>query len=106
MFESAIQDQVATSTTTIVNNDNTNATPILNSITVAKTEIVNNDNTNTANIIANDNSNTVMIIANDNANATALRDLLRRTQIEADLAEADNAAAGLRLTAPGPCPLG
>ncbi|MDQ3256416.1 MAG: hypothetical protein M3R15_21420 [Acidobacteriota bacterium] len=90
-FESAIQDQVATSTTTIVSNDNTNATTILNNLTAVKTEIVNNNNTNTANIITNDNSNRAMIIANDNANANALRDLLLRTQIEADLAEADNA---------------
>lgn len=90
-FEAAIQNQVATSTTTIVSNDNTNATTILNHVTAAKTEIINNNNTNTANIIANDNSNRAMIIANDNANATMLRDLLLRTQIEADLAEADSA---------------
>ena len=101
-FEAAIQTQIADSTTTIisavssaqtaiVNNDNSNAATINNNITAAKTEIVNNDNTNTANIIANDNSNRALIIANDNANANALRDLLLRTQIEADLAEADNA---------------
>lgn len=101
-FEAAIQDQIANSTTTItsavtnaqtaiVNNDNSNTATINSNITAAKTEIVNNDNTNTANIIANDNSNRVLIIANDNANANALRDLLLRTQIEADLAEADSA---------------
>ncbi|MGI9166941.1 MAG: hypothetical protein ACR2G5_11265 [Pyrinomonadaceae bacterium] len=90
-FEAAIQTQIADGTTTItsavsnaqtaiVNNDNSNTATINNNITAAKTEIVNNDNTNTANIIAN-----------DNANANALRDLLLRTQIEADLAEADSA---------------
>ena len=90
-FEEAIQNQIATSTTTItsaisnaqtaiVNNDNTNAATILNSIAAAKTEIINNDNTNRT-----------LIINNDNKNAAALQDLLLRTQIEADLAEADSA---------------
>jgi hypothetical protein len=79
-FEASIQNQITNSTNTIVNNDNANKTEVLNSLTLAKNEIINNDN-----------SNTTMIINNDNANKNELRDLLLRTQIEADLAEADNA---------------
>ncbi len=101
-FEAAIQSQITTSTTTItsaisnaqtaiVNNDNSNTLTINNNITAAKTEIINNDNSNRA-----------LIIANDNANANALRDLLLRTQIEADLAEADSATpVGWYLTPTG-----
>lgn len=90
-FEAAIQSQVATSTTTITSAVTNAQTTIVNNDNANAATIVNNDNTNTASIIANDNSNRAMIIANDNANATALRDLLLRTQIEADLAEADSA---------------
>ena len=36
------------------------------------------------------NANTAAIIANDNANKNELRDLILRTQIEADLAQADS----------------
>jgi hypothetical protein len=53
--------------------------------------IISNDNTNTGTIINNDNANTATIINNDNANKNELRDLLLRTQIEADLAAADSA---------------
>jgi len=67
--------------TAVIANDNTNTT-----------NIVNNDNTNTTNITNNDNANRTLIINNDNANAGALTDLMLRTQIEADLAEADNAS--------------
>jgi predicted metal-dependent phosphoesterase TrpH len=49
--------------------------------------IISNDNNNTARIIANDDANTAAIIANDNANKDELRDLILRTQIEADLAQ-------------------
>ena len=48
-------------------------------------------NANTQSIINNDNANTAAIIANDNANKNELRDLILRTQIESDLAQADSA---------------
>jgi hypothetical protein len=53
--------------------------------------IINNDNANANAIINNDNANTATIITNDNANKNELRDLMLRTQIEADLASADAA---------------
>jgi hypothetical protein len=64
----------------IINNDNANATAI-----------ITNDNANATTIINNDNANTAAIITNDNANKNELRDLMLRTQIEADLAAADAA---------------
>jgi hypothetical protein len=101
-FEAAIQQQITDNTNTIVNNDNSNtsaiisndnanATNIIANDNSNKTAIINNDNANTTTIIDNDNANMIAIITNDNANKNELRDLIRRTQIEADLAEADNA---------------
>jgi hypothetical protein len=101
-FEAAIQTQIADSTTTITSAVSNAQTTIVNNDNSNAATIVHNDNTNTANIIANDNSNRAMIIANDNANASALNDLLLRTQIEADLAEADSATpVGWYLTPTG-----
>jgi hypothetical protein len=99
--------------TAIINNDNSNTTTITASITNAQTNINNTSNANSAAlltsltnstnvIVANDNSNKTAlitaisnaqgaVIGNSNANSNALKDLLLRTQIEADLAEADNA---------------
>lgn len=67
--------------TTIVNNDNAN-----------RTAIITNANTNTATIVANDNANTAAILTNANTNKIELRDLILRSQIEADLSVADSAA--------------
>jgi len=78
-----------------VTNDNTN-----------KTAIINNDNTNTTTITGNDNSNKTTILAaiaasqiavnaNTNAGKNELRDLILRTQIEANLAEDHDDAVGL-----------
>jgi hypothetical protein len=53
--------------------------------------ILNNDNANRDVIISNDNANTTSIINNSNTNKNELRDLMLRTQIEADLAAADSA---------------
>ncbi len=89
--------------TMIVNNDNLNAATLNTNLTTAKNMIVANDNTNTANIITNANTNTANIITNANNNTAfldgqitaaknELRDLILRTQIEADLAENDNAS--------------
>jgi hypothetical protein len=80
-----------TNTTSIVANDNANKTSIINNDNANKTSIITNDNTNTANIIANDNANTTNILVNANANKNELRDLILRTQIEADLASTDSA---------------
>jgi hypothetical protein len=108
--QTAIVNNDNSNKTMIVNNDNANATTLNTNLTTAKTAIITNDNTNTTNIvnndnankttiINNDNANKTMIINNDNANKTELRDLLLRTQIEADLAEADNATyVGLYVT--------
>jgi hypothetical protein len=60
--------------------------------------IIANDNANTAAIIANDNANTAAIIANDNANKNELRDLILRTQIEADLAQEGSVPVAAFLT--------
>ena len=97
--QTAIVNNDNSNKTMIVNNDNANATTLNTNLTTAKTAIITNDNTNTTNIVNNDNANKTMIINNDNANKTELRDLLLRTQIEADLAQADNATyVGLYVT--------
>jgi len=97
-----LQTSVNTARTDIINNDNANTTTIVNNDNSNRTTIVNNDNANRTTIVNNDNANTATlntsitnarttIVNNDNANKTELRDLILRTQIEADLAEADNA---------------
>jgi len=75
-----IVDKVGSSTEIITKNGDDNRKLIIDNATTNKTEIINNDN-----------SNRTLIINNDNANAMMLRDLILRTQIEADLAEADSA---------------
>ena len=82
---------ITNAVTSINNNSNANATAITTAITNAQNTIVNNDNSNTAALNTNINNTRTAIINNDNANAAALTNLLLRTQIEADLAEADNA---------------
>lgn len=80
---------ITTSQNVITNNDNAN-----------KTTIVNNDNTNKNTIISNANANYVAlnntinaalasIIGNANANKDEIKNLLLRTQIEADLSVND-----------------
>jgi hypothetical protein len=109
----AIQTAISDVKTTTINNANSNTTTILTSLNTAKNEVINNansnrtilstaisnaqtaivanDNSNTTTIVNNDNANKTAVINNDNANKNELRDLLLRTQIEADLAEADSA---------------
>lgn len=81
-----------------VANDNTN-----------KTAIVTNDNTNTTTITGNDNANKTTILAaiaasqvainaNTDAGKNELRNLILRTQIEANLAEDHDDAVGLYMT--------
>ena len=77
--------------TAVVDNANTNTTAIINDANAnTKTINVNND-TNTATIVLNDNTNTAAILANALANKNELRDLILRSQIEADLAMVDGA---------------
>jgi hypothetical protein len=76
-----LHDDLATGETTILNTSNANRTAILG-----------NADTNRATIVANDNANTAAILANANANKNELRDLVLRSQVEADLAAADSAA--------------
>ncbi len=91
----------------IIGNATTNTTTITSAVTTAKTDIINNDNTNKTTIVNNDNANKTTIVNNDNANTLALttlvnsaltqiianatdnKNLLLRTQIEADLASTD-----------------
>ncbi len=67
-----LHNDLSTSVTSIVNNDNTNTSSIISNDNSNKTAIITNGNTNTANIVSNNNSNTTNIINNDNANKVAL----------------------------------
>jgi hypothetical protein len=80
-----------TNRTLIISNDNANTATLNTAITNASTQIINNNNANTALLNTALTNAKNEIIANDNANKNELRDLILRTQIEADLAEADNA---------------
>jgi len=95
-----IHDDLAGAITTIVSNNNANTASIINNDNANTTTIVANDNTNTATIITNDNTNTATIITNANANKNELRDLILRTQIEADLAMVDGAAVAVLYEVP------
>jgi hypothetical protein len=103
-FQTEIKQQLTNTKNDIVNNDNANKTTIVNNDNANKTEIVNNDNANKTTIINNNNANKTEIINNDNANAAMMRDLLLRTQIEADLAAPDSAVpVGLFVTPSTQC---
>ncbi len=106
-----ITGAVATATATITANDNANKTAIVTNDNANTTNIIANANANKGDVIVNANSNTTTIttaisnaqttivnndnankntiIANDNANKNELRDLILRTQIEADLAQTE-----------------
>lgn len=88
-LESSVANDNANKTA-IINNSNTNTANIVANDNANKTVIVNNDNANKTTIINNDNANTATILLNANANKNELRDLLLRTQIEADLAQPDS----------------
>jgi hypothetical protein len=87
-----IHNDLTSGITTVVNNSNANTATIISNANTNTTTIVTNDNTNAATIVANDNSNTAAILNNATANKNELRDLVLRTQIEADLSMADSAA--------------
>jgi hypothetical protein len=76
----------------IISNNNANTTSIINNNNANTTTLFNNDNANRTLIINNDNANLATIISNANANKNELRDLILRTQIEADLAMVDSSA--------------
>ena len=91
-LEGAITSIISNSnanTTSIISNNNTNTTTLFNNDNANRTLIINNDNANRTQIINNDNANLATIINNANANKNELRDLILRTQIEADLAMVD-----------------
>ncbi len=87
-----LHDDVAGAITTIVNASNANTASILTNANANTVAIVTNDNANTVAIVTNDNANTAAILTNANANKNELRDLILRSQIEADLSMADGAA--------------
>jgi hypothetical protein len=87
-----LHDDLSAGVTTVVNTSNANTTAIINNDNANTTTIVANANANTTTIVANDNANTAAIITNATANKNELRDLILRTQIEADLAMVDGAA--------------
>ena len=78
--------------TSIISNNNANTSTIISNDNANTTTLFNNDNANRTLIINNDNANLATIISNANANKSELRDLILRTQIEADLAMVDGSA--------------
>ncbi len=95
-----IHDDLEADVTDIKANDNTNTTNIINNDNTNKTTIVNNDNANKDTIVANDdahflsltnliNATRTAIINNANDNKDEVKNLLLRTQIEADLSSTD-----------------
>lgn len=98
---STINGNVDSKAAAIVANDNANRNLINANTNTRAAEIIANDNANRAAIIANANANRAAIIDNANANKNELRDLILRTQIEADLATADNATPLALYLTPG-----
>jgi hypothetical protein len=97
---SHLHDDLSGGVTTIVNTSNANTTAIINNDNANALGIIGNDNANTATIVANDNANTATIITDANTNKNELRDLILRTQIEADLAMVDGAAVAVLYEVP------
>ena len=93
---------VTNSKTAVINNANANLSTVLAAISNSKTEVINNANANLTTVVTSINNSRNEVINNANANlgtiVTAIdaakgeiKDLLLRTQIMADLAEADSA---------------
>jgi hypothetical protein len=87
-----LKTTVETSTTNIINNDNTNKNTILAKLDENTTIITTKVGDTGTLIINNDNANKTQIINNDNANKNELRDLILRSQIEADLSQPDGSS--------------
>ena len=81
-----------TSVNSIIPNDNANTTTILNKLDANTTIITTKIGDTGTLIINNDNSNRTQIITNDNNNKNELRDLILRSQIEADLSQPDGSS--------------
>jgi hypothetical protein len=80
---------ITTAKTAIIDNDNTNKTTIVNNDNANKTTIVNNDNANTLTILTAVEKAKTYIVTDAAANRDEMKNLLLRTQIEADLASTD-----------------
>lgn len=96
----ALPGLISTSTSTTATNITASTNTTATNITTAQTAIVNNDNANTTTIVNNDNANTLTIltaveaaktyiVTDAHANKDEVKNLLLRTQIEADLASTD-----------------
>jgi hypothetical protein len=99
----AIPGLISTSTSTTATNISTSTSTTATNITTAKTAIIANDDANKTTIVNNDNANTLAltnlinatrtaIINNANDNKDEVKNLLLRTQIEADLSSTDGSA--------------
>jgi hypothetical protein len=87
-----LHDDLWNGVTAIVDNQTANTASIIADAN-ANTETINvNNDTNTTTIVVNDNTNTAAILTNATANQNELRDLILRSQIEADLAMVDASA--------------
>ena len=87
-----IHNDLESAIAVIIDNGNANTTSILENAATNTTAIIDKSNANAALIVANDNTNTATIITDANENKNELRDLILRSQIEADLAMADSSA--------------
>lgn len=85
-------NSLQTSVAAIIPNDNQNKADILSELNKNTTLITTKIGDSATAIMANDNLNKAQIITNDNQNKNELRDLILRSQIEADLAQADGSA--------------
>ncbi|HEX8288272.1 MAG TPA: hypothetical protein VF556_09760 [Pyrinomonadaceae bacterium] len=96
----AVPGLISTSTSTTAGNITTSTTTTATNITKAKTAIIDNDDANRVTIVNNDNANLVTIlnkieaaktyiVTDAHANKDEMKNLLLRTQIEADLASTD-----------------
>jgi len=112
--KTAIVNNDNTNKTAIITDAATNKLAITTAITTAQVAVITAGDANSAAIITNDNNNKTTIVTNDNANTLALtnlvnsalaqiisnatankeetKNLILRTQIEADLASTDGAA--------------
>jgi hypothetical protein len=81
-----------TTANSIITNDNSNRDIILGKLDENTTIITTKVGDTGTLIINNDNQNKTQIITNDNNNKNELRDLILRTQIEADLSQPDGSS--------------
>jgi hypothetical protein len=97
----AIPGLISDSTSTTATNITTAQTAIIANDDANKTTIVNNDNTNTANILTAIEAAKTYIITDAHANKDEMKNLLLRTQIEADLASTDGSTFVALYETPG-----